>query len=236
MTLYDKNGLIKEKEVKITLNGIAQTISTDSNGQANLNINLNPGSYSVAVENLQTGEIKTQTIQVVSRLSGNANVVMYYGAGKSYTVRAYDDYGNPAGAGEIVTFNVAGKNYNVQTGNQGYASFKITLKAGSYQITATYNGFKVSNKITVKPTLITKDIKVKKGKKIKYQAKLLNTNGKALKGKKITFKIKGKTYKAKTNNKGIAKITIKKSLKPGKYKITVKYGKVTSTSKITVKK
>ena len=236
VTLYDKNGLIKEKEVKITLNGIAQTISTDSNGQANLNINLNPGSYSVAVENLQTGEIKTQTIQVVSRLSGNANVVMYYGAGKSYTVRAYDDYGNPAGAGEIVTFNVAGKNYNVQTGNQGYASFKITLKAGSYQITATYKGFKVSNKITVKPTLITKDIKVKKGKKIKYQAKLLNTNGKALKGKKITFKIKGKTYKAKTNNKGIAKITIKKSLKPGKYKITVKYGKVTSTSKITVKK
>ena len=227
MTLYDKNGLIKEKEVKITLNGIAQTILTDSNGQANLNINLNPGSYSVAAENLQTGEIKTQTIQVVSRLSGNANVVMYYGADKSYTVRAYDDYGNPAGAGEIVTFNVAGKNYNVQTGNQGYASFKIT---------ATYNGFKVSNKITVKPTLITKDIKVKKGKKIKYQAKLLNTNGKALKGKKITFKIKGKTYKAKTNNKGIAKITIKKSLKPGKYKITVKYGKVTSTSKITVKK
>ena len=190
----------------------------------------------MAVENLETGEVKTQGIQVVPRLTGHANIVMFYGAGKTYNVIAYGDNGQIAGAGELVTFNVAGKNYNVRTNNQGYASFKITLKAGNYKVTATYKGFKVSNKITVKPTLIVKNMNVKKGKKIKYQAKLLNTNGKALKGKKITFKIKGKTYKAKTNKKGVAKITIKKSFKPGKYKVTVKYGKMTSTAKITVKK
>ncbi len=236
VTLYDNNGLLNEKQVKITLNGVTQTVTTDINGQAKINVNLNPGSYSVAVENLETGEVKTQGIQVVPRLTGNANIVMYYGAGKTYNVRAYGDNGQIAGAGELVTFNVAGKNYNVRTNNQGYASFKITLKAGNYKVTATYKGFKVSNKITVKPTLIVKNMKVKKGKKIKYQAKLLNTNGKALKGKKITFKIKGKTYKAKTNKKGVAKITIKKSFKPGKYKVTVKYGKLTSTAKITVKK
>ena len=160
---------------------------------------------------------------------------MYYGAGKTYSVRAYGDNGQIIGAGEVVTFNVAGKNYNVRTNNQGYASFKITLKAGNYKITAKYKGFEVSNKITVKPTLITKDLKVKKGKKIKYQAKLLNTNGNALKGKKITFKIKGKTYKAKTNKKGIATIKIK-NLKRGKYTVTVKYAKLTNKNKITVKK
>jgi len=234
-TLYDNNGPIKDKQVKITMNGVTQTLSTDSNGQIRLNINLNPGSYSVAVENLETGEVKTQGIQVVPRLAGNSNIVMYYGAGKMYNVRAYDDNGQIAGAGEVVTFNVAGKNYNARTNNQGYASFKITLKAGNYKITATYKGFKVSNKITVKPTLITKNLKVNKGKKIKYQAKLFNTNGKALKGKKITFKIKGKTYKAKTNKKGIATIKIK-NLKRGKYTVTVKYAKLTNKNKITVKK
>lgn len=58
----------------------------------------------------------------------------------------------------------------------------------------------------IKPTLITKNKKIKKGKTLKYTAKLLNKNGKKLKNKKITFKINGKKYKAKTNKKGIAKI------------------------------
>ena len=233
--LYDNNGLVKQNTAKITLNGVTQIFSTDSNGQVKLNINLHTGSYSVVVENLQTGEVKTQAIQVEKRLSENANIVMYYGAGKSYTVRAHDDHGQSVGAGVTVTFNVAGKNYNVLTNNQGYASFKITLKAGSYQITSTYKGFKVSNKITVKTTLITKNKSFKKGKNIKYAAKLLNKNGKILKNKKITFKIKGKTYMAKTNKKGMATIKIK-NLKRGKYTVTIKYGKLTNKNKITIKK
>ena len=45
--------------------------------------------------------------------------------------------------------------------------------------------------------------------KVKLKA-TLKINGKKVKGKKITFKFKGKTYKVKTNKKGIAKVTIKK--------------------------
>ena len=236
VTFYAEGGLLINGEVRIVIDGAVHNLKTDTNGQARINIALVMGSHSVRVENLKTGEVKTQNIVVVGRLTGNANVVMYYGAGKTYNVRAFGDNGQIVGAGEIVTFSIGGKNYNVKTDSSGYATFKITQNAGTYTISATYKGFKVSNKVTIKKTLITANKSVKKGKKITYQAKLLNTNGKALKGKKITFKIKGKTYKAKTNKKGIAKITIKKSLKVGKYKITVKYGKLTSTSKITVKK
>ena len=75
--------------------------------------------------------------------------------------------------------------------------------------------YPTTNKITVKPTLITKNKKIKKGKTLTYTAKLLNKNGKKLKNKKITFKINGKKYKAKTNKKGIAKIKVK-NLKKGK--------------------
>ncbi|WP_405315854.1 hypothetical protein, partial [Methanobrevibacter sp.] len=64
---------------------------------------------------------------------------------------------------------------------------------------------------------------------------------KALKNKKVTFKFKGKKYKAKTNKKGIAKVTIKKSvlkkLKVGKkVKYQVTYLKDTVKRSVKVKK
>ena len=77
-------------------------------------------------------------------------------------------------------------------------------------------------------------------KKLVLTAKL--TKGKTLiKGKKITFKFNGKTYKAKTNKKGIAKVTIKKNivkkLKVGKkVKYQAKYGKLTVKKTAKVEK
>lgn len=67
--------------------------------------------------------------------------------------------------------------------------------------------------------LSLKSVKVKKSsKKLTLHATLKNK--KAIKGKIITFKFNGKNYKAKTNSKGIAKVTIKsnviKKLKLGK--------------------
>ena len=66
----------------------------------------------------------------------------------------------------------------------------------------------------------------------------LKNGKKAVKGKVITFKFKGKNYKAKTDKKGIAKVTIKKNvinkLKVGKkYALKVVYLK--NTVKATVK-
>jgi hypothetical protein len=69
----------------------------------------------------------------------------------------------------------------------------------------------------------------------------LKQSGKALKGKKLTFTFKGKKYKAKTNSKGVAKVTVKKTalkrLKVGKtitYKVS--YGNITISKKVKVKK
>jgi len=113
---------------------------------------------------------------------------------------------------------------------------KISLKPNKYTITAEYKGFKVSNKITVKSTIIAKDKTVKKGKTIKFKAKLLNSKGKILKNKKLTFKFKGKTYKVKTNSKGIATLKITKRYKVGKYTISTKYCALKIKNKITIKK
>jgi hypothetical protein len=89
--------------------------------------------------------------------------------------------------------------------------------------------------------LTLKKVKVKKSAKKLVIRATLKINGKAVKGKKLKFKFNGKTYKAKTNKKGVAKITIKKNvlkkLKVGKkVKYQVTYDKTTKTVSVKVKK
>ena len=233
-TLRDSNGnALANTKVHLVLNGAGYDLVTDSSGRISLNIKFSPGTYSAKITNPVTGEVKAQSFNVVKRITSNSNLKMYYGAGKSYKVRVCDDMGKYV-KNLKVKFTVAGKTYYAKTNANGYASFKVTLKPGTYRITAEYNGYKVSNKITVKSTIITKDIKVKKGKVIKFKAKLVNKNGKALKNKKITFKFKGKTYKVKTNKKGRATLKITKKYKKGKYTITSKYGSLKIKNKIRI--
>ena len=69
----------------------------------------------------------------------------------------------------------------------------------------------------------------------------LKQGKKLLKSKIVIFKFKGKNYKAKTNKKGIAKVTIKqnviKKLKVGKkYKFKVTYLKSNINRIVKVKR
>ena len=229
----DKSGNNLSGKVLIRLGGNYYDVLV-SDGIGRADVLLNPGSYLVQVSNLETGEVKNQTIKVASRLTA-AGFTMYFGADKYYKVRAYDDHGNVARNVKVtIIFN--GKTYYRNTDSNGYASLKISANPKTYTVSAMYKGFKVSNKITIKPTLITKDMAVKKGKILKFNVKLLNSNGKILKNKKITVKFKGKTYNVKTNAKGIAAFKIKVNSKIGKFTITTSYGSMKNTNNITVKK
>ena len=121
----------------------------------------------------------------------------------------------------------------------GIAKVKISDGPGKYTITTKYNGGTYTNKVTVKHVLTTSKVTVKKTAKMFTLKAKLKINGKLVKGKKITFKFKGKTYKAKTNSKGIAKVTVKKAvikkLKKGKtYAVKVTYLKDIVKSSVTV--
>ena len=122
----------------------------------------------------------------------------------------------------------------------GVLSKQIKLTPGTYKVKITYKKASVSKKITVKHIVTLKTVKVKKSsKKLILQATLKNKN--PIKNKQVTFKFNGKTYKAKTNSKGIAKVTVKanvlKKLKVGK-KITYQatYGKDTVKKTVKVQK
>ena len=93
----------------------------------------------------------------------------------------------------------------------------------------------------VKTSLLLKPVSVKKSAKKLVLQVVLKHGNKLLKGKKITFIFNGKKYTAKTNKKGIAKVTIKKNvirkLKVGKkVKIQASYGNAISKKNVNVKK
>ena len=232
----DNNGNpLNNTNVSIKLNNVSYNKTTDEYGAVLLKVDANPGVYLIESVNPKTGEKFEDTIKVLPRIIGNKGFTMYFSSGSSYKVRLRDDHGNFVGENEVLIVKIANKNYIVKTDKNGYATFKIKLNPNKYTITAEYKGYKVSNKITVKPILTAKNISKKKAKKIKFQAKLLTTKGKVNAGKKITFKIKGKTYIAKTNKKGIATVYLK-NLKVGKHNIVVKYASSSIKKVVKIRK
>ena len=235
---YDKYGeVLADKEVQFIINGNDYFVKTNEYGIARLTLNLGVGTYEITIFNPATSEMLVRNASIVPRITGGSNLVIDYTYSGVYRVQVYGDNGQAVGAGENVVIKVGGKTFNAITNNKGFASVRISgLTPKTYTITAEYKGVTVSNKLVVKHLLKAKNKKYKRYKAKKYTATLKTSAGKAIKGKKITFKIKGKTYKAKTNKKGVASIKIKGLTKVGKYRITIKYLKSTIKKTITVKR
>ncbi len=168
-----------------------------------------------------------------------SNLNMMYSAGSAFKVTVYGTDGKLA-SGESVVIKVDGKAVSTaKTNSNGVATYKPTQKPGSYKISATALGKTVTKTITVKHLVTLKAATVKKSaKKLVLQATLGKVNGKYLKSKKVTFKFNGKKYTAKTNAKGVAKVTVKsavlKKLKVGK-KVTYQATYLKDTVKKTAK-
>ena len=168
----------------------------------------------------------------------------------NFQITLTDDKGNVL-ANKTVSIIINGVTKKVTTDDKGIAKLSVKYsKSGTYNAVITFLGDKTyaaavaTGKITVvkKATKITAPkVKFKVKKKTKTVKITLKSEGKALAKKKVTVTIKGKTYKAKTNSKGVAKIKVKLN-KKGTYKYTAKfagdgaYKKVTKKGKIIVKK
>ena len=233
---YDADGgLLINETVLFSINGVDYYFKTNDYGYVKFSRKLPVGEYEVNIMNPRTGESVVKRLSIVKRISNNKNIAMDYDDGTLYKIRVYSDDSCAAAAGEKVKISVGGRSVFVLTDKNGYASYKINLKPGTYTISAEYRNVKVSNKVVVKSILKTKNISKKKAKKIKFTAVLKNSKGKALAGKKITFKVNKKKYTAKTNKKGLATIKIK-NLKVGKYAIYTYYKAICQKNKIKIKK
>ncbi len=197
--------------------------------------NLPAGSYNVNVTYSgdlrfnKTGGVVSFTVKpALTVLKGN-DITVLYTSNSYYKVKLTQD--NIPLSGKTVKINFNGANYNVKTNSNGIASFKINAKPGKYTIKASYSGKVTKNAVTVKSIVNAKNINAKKSAKtVKIKVTLSKVNKRYLKNKVITLKFNKKTFKAKTNSKGVATFTIKnsiyKKLKAGKkYTYQVIYGK-----------
>ena len=233
-TFRDTSGKYLENgsEVKFNINGVIYVRSVSQNGLAHLNINLNQGSYIITATNPVTGEMSSNNITVLPKITKNSDLVKYFRNDSQYYVQLIGDDGNPVGAGENVTFNINGVMYVRTTDENGFAKLNINLAPGKYVITAMYGGNMVSNNITVLPILNASDISMSYRDGTQFKATLLDGQGNQYSGQNVTFNVNGVFYDRLTDDDGLAKLNI--NLLPGKYIITSTYNNLNIANTITI--
>ena len=148
--LLDKTGNpVAKDKVTFNINGVFYTKTSNDEGYAYLNINLQPGDYIITAE--YNGCKVSNNIKVLPVLSAE-NLVKEYGTPDRFKVKLVDGQGNPF-AGEQVTFNINGVFYKKTTDADGYAYLNINLQPGNYIITSSYNGTNIANTVEVLKTL-----------------------------------------------------------------------------------
>ena len=203
-------------DVRFNINGVFYTRTTDANGVASLAINLRPGDYILTAYNPVNGEQKGVTITVKSLIVQN-DLTKYYLNASRFQATIYNKDGSLA-VNKNVTFNINGVFYIRTTDSNGVVSLAINLRPGDYIITTIFDGLDIGNKVTVLPTLVTKDLNMKYMDGSNFTAQTLDSQGKALANQTVSFNVNGVFYHRITNEDGIASLRIR--LMAGEYIIT----------------
>ena len=232
-TFVDSKGnLIRNTDIRININGVFYTRTTDSKGMAQMNINLPPGTYILTAINPSNGEQHTTTVTVLPNIVENYDVTKYYKNASQYSLRLLDDKGNPVGAGVSIQLNINGVFYTRTSDANGYVKMNINLPPGTYIITAEYKGLRASNTIKVLSVLETKDLVMKYRDGSKFEAKILDGQGRPYAGQTVTFNINGVFYTKTTEADGIARLKI--NLLAGEYIITSMYNGLNAANKVII--
>ena len=211
-----QGNFLKNKNVQFNINGVFYTKTTNDKGIAMMGINLNPGKYVITVINLVTGEQSSNIITVKS-LIVQKDLTKYYLNASRFQTTIYNKDGSLA-VNKEVTFNINGVFYHRTTDSNGVASLGISLRPGEYIITTMFDGLAIGNKVSVLPTLVTKNLNMKYLDGSSFTAQTLDGQGKPLANQNVSFNVNGVFYYKVTDNNGMAKLNIR--LMPGEYIIT----------------
>lgn len=150
ISLIDGAGkAVPNVNITMNINGVFYNRTTNANGTARLNINLNPGEYILTAIDPLTGLQMSYSITVLPILTAQ-DLNMTYMDGTQFAATLLDGTGK-ALAGVNITFNINGVFYNRTTDENGTARLNIRLMAGEYIITSMYeNGAATSNKVTIR--------------------------------------------------------------------------------------
>ncbi len=131
--------------VEFNINGVFYTRYTNASGVAKMNINLREGDYIITAK--YNGLAVSNRIKVLPIMFGS-DLIKRYGDDGAFEVRLINGTGDNY-PGQTITFNINGVFYNRTTNDEGIAKLNIRLLSGEYIITSEYDGFLISNKVTV---------------------------------------------------------------------------------------
>ena len=151
VTIYGKDGKVvgAGENVTFNINGVFYTRTTNESGQVKLNINLQPGNYTITT--MYNDCFIGNNVEVLPVLTAS-DLVMKHGTSDQFIAYLVDGQGKPL-EGETVNFNIHGVFYDRVTDADGRAilNIKLSAAADTYIITSSYNGCSISNKIIIKP-------------------------------------------------------------------------------------
>ena len=148
ISLIDGAGnFVPNATITMNINGVFYNRTTNENGTARLNINLNPGEYILTALDPLTGLLMSYNIIVLPVLTAN-DINMTYNDGTQFMAKLVDGKGNPLENVGII-FNINGVFYTRYTNSSGIACLNINLMSGEYIITSQYENAVISNKITI---------------------------------------------------------------------------------------
>ena len=240
-------GDLKNTDVNVNVNNNQITVTLDSDATGLVNLTINEKTYSGVINNGKTiitssiSDIKTITVSYSGDLRFNnvfkSLVVLNPVIDLNYSKNSAISINLAGDATGNVIITVDGKSYNANLNNGKVVVNIPNLSLGSHSVTVVYNGddkyagFSKTTSLST-PTLTASDMSTLYTSNAYYKVRLTQ-NSKALSGKTVTITIGSSKYNVKTNKEGYASVKI--NLAPKSYKVTIEYGNIRITKKLTVK-
>ena len=234
---------------KLTLvfdNGNSYSLITDSNGEANIDLDFDVGTYEYQIicSNSNLYAMNSGNVEIqAAKLSLNAESITKYFQESTQLKVNVKDLENNSISNKTVIFTVNGKTFAKVTDENGLASLNLDFNPGTYDVSIKVNDTNydadatASVKILAIPTKLTaSNLNMYYKNNTKLVVKLMDNENKALANKKVTFTIAGKTYSKTTDKNGKASFDINNNA--GTYKTTIKFsatGYESISKAITVK-
>ena len=257
--LYSNRAIANERIFATFSNGNKATLKTDKNGMVSYNVGFVPGTYSASarlsndVYNCGEAQLSSIKISKAPSILTPTKLTTTYASGKCFQVKLTNSKtGLPISGIRLKLKVYTGKSYmtkTVTTNAKGIAKYSASaLKVGTHKVITSVKDAKyasaASKKSSIKIKKASYSISAPKAvgvykKSATFKVTVKNkASKKAVKGIKVTFKVytgkKYRTYTAKTNKNGVAKIS-SKAWSLGAHKVTAK-AKATKSYKAASKK
>ena len=247
-SLKDKsNNALGNRQISLTINGKTYTETSDNNGIATFELDLDAGKYAVSVKSSDIdyeSDEKALNIEIVpaKAIISGESIQKYYNDEGKISISIKDSENNPLSNMAIV-YTVNAVDYTASTDDEGNAALDVDELPGNYTVQIKLDDKNYEGESTVNAEVLAIPSQIVAKNLVKYfknntqlSITLKDNNGNVLAGEKISFTISGKTYTKTTDAKGMASLTINNKVGSYSTKISFSAAGYKSVSKtVTVK-